>query len=339
VPAVPAVPTVLGADFEAQAGPYRRELVVHCYRMLGSVQEAEDLVQETMLRAWRARDSYDSGRASVRTWLYKIATNACLTALAARSRRPLPSGLGPPSDDPDAPLVPALDVPWLQPFPDARLADPAARIVQRGTLRLALIAAMQLLPPRQRAVLILRDVLEFTAAEVAGLLGTSTPAVNSALQRARASLARAAPGGQVGEPGEPGEPGDAAVGRLVDRYVRAFEAADVGALVRLLTADAVLEMPPVPLWYRGRADYGAFIARVFALRGTDWRMIRTAANTQPAVAAYCRDADGRYHLHTLQVFTVTPAGLARNVVFQHPQVFQAFSLPPALASAAPPGQP
>jgi RNA polymerase sigma-70 factor (ECF subfamily) len=314
-------PATIAADFEAQAGPYRRELVVHCYRLLGSVHEAEDLVQETMLRAWRARDRYDENLASVRTWLYKIATNACLTALAARARRPLPSGLGPPSDNPDAPLVPALDVPWLQPFPDARFADPAEQVVQRGTLRLAVIAALQLLPPRQRAAIILRDVLDFTAAEVAGLLDTTTAAVNSALQRARASLARGATESQFAEPS------DAAIGQIVDRYIRAFEAADVDTLVTLLTEDAVLEMPPVPLWYYGRADYGRFITRVFAMRGTDWRMIRISANDQPAVAAYCRGADGAYRLHTLQVFTVTTAGIASNVVFQDPQVFRAFALP------------
>jgi RNA polymerase sigma-70 factor, ECF subfamily len=318
------VPATIAADFEAQAGPYRHELVVHCYRLLGSVHEAEDLVQETMLRAWRARDRYDEDLASVRTWLYKIATNACLTALAARARRPLPSGLGAPSDDPAAPLVAALDVPWLQPFPDARLGDPAAQVVQRGTLRLAVIAAMQLLPPRQRAVIILRDVLEFTAAEVADQLDTTTAAVNSALQRARASLSRGPAESQIAEPS------DAAIGQIVDRYIRAFEAADVDTLVTLLTEDAVLEMPPVPLWYLGRADYGRFIARVFAMRGTDWRMIRTSANAQPAVAAYCRAADGAYELHTLQVFTVTAAGVARNVVFQDPQVFRSFALPEVL---------
>jgi RNA polymerase sigma-70 factor (ECF subfamily) len=318
------VPTTIAADFEALAGPYRAELVVHCYRLLGSVHEAEDLVQETMLRAWRARDRYDEDLASVRTWLYKIATNACLTALRARARRPLPSGLGPPSADPGAPLRPALDVPWLQPFPDARLADPASQVARRGSLRLALIAAMQLLPARQRAVIILRDVLGFTAAEVAGQLDTTTAAVNSALQRARAGLSGAATESEISEPG------DSAVGRLVDQYVRAFEAADVGALVTLLTDDAVLEMPPVPLWYRGRADYGRFIARVFAMRGTDWRMIRTSANAQPAVAAYCRAADGSCQLHTLQVFTVSAAGIARNVVFQDPEVFRAFGLPAVL---------
>jgi RNA polymerase sigma-70 factor, ECF subfamily len=326
------VPTMVERDFDAQTGPYRRELVVHCYRLLGSVHEAEDLVQETMLRAWRAWERYDEARASVRTWLYRIATNACLTALEGRARRPLPSGLGGPSDDPDTPLVPAFEVPWLQPFPDARLgdaADPASQVVERGSLRLALIAAMQLLPPRQRAVLVLREVLEFSAAEVAALLETTPAAVNSALQRARAGLA----GVTVTESGI-AEPADRAVRDVVDRYIRAFEAADVDTLVTLLTDAAVLEMPPVPLWYRGRADYGRFLARVFAQRGTDWRMVRTAANGQPAVVAYCRDDEGAYRLHTLQVFTVTAAGVAHNVVFQDPQVFAAFALPALLDAAA-----
>jgi RNA polymerase sigma-70 factor (ECF subfamily) len=314
------VPTV--DDFDTRIEPHRHELLVHCYRMLGSVHEAEDLVQETMLRAWRARGQYDDGLASLRTWLYKIATNACLTALRGRARRPLPTGLGGPSDDPDTPLVPSFDIPWLEPFPNARLADPASRAIERGGLRLALIAALQVLPPRQRAVLILRDVLEFPAAQTAALLDTSPAAVNSALQRARAGLAAAGL-----DENELSEPDDAAVRETLDRYVRAFEAADVEALVAMLTDDAVLEMPPVPLWYRGRVNYGRFMARVFAMRGTDWRMLRTSANGQPALAAYCRDDAGSYRLHTLQVFTVTPAGIAHNVVFRHPQVFAAFALP------------
>ncbi|GAB1515021.1 sigma-70 family RNA polymerase sigma factor [Actinophytocola sp. KF-1] len=297
-------------DFEE----HRTELLAYCYRMLGSVHEAEDLVQETMLRAWRARDRYDEQKASVRTWLYRIATNVCLTALRGRARRPLPSGLGAPSTDPDAPLVPALDVPWLQPFPDAD--DPAARAVRRDSMRLALVAAMQLLPPRQRAVWVLREVLEFSAAEVAGLLDTSVASVNSALQRARAGLA--------GTPAAP--PDDPAVHRTVAAYVRAFEAADVAALVDLLTEAVVLEMPAVPLWFAGRDDYAAFIRRVFAMRGVGWRMVPTSANGQPAVAAYAPDRT----LHTLQVFTVVGGRIAHNVVFQDAGVFAAFDLPAVL---------
>ncbi len=296
--------------------PYRGELVASCYRMLGSFHEAEDAVQETLLRAWRARDRYDPSRASVRTWLYRIATNVCLTALEGRARRPLPSGLGVPSDDPGAPLVPALDVPWLEPFPDARFDLEA-----RADLRLAWIAAVQVLSARQRAVLVLRDVLAFTAAEVAEQLGTTVAAVNSSLQRARAAVAGVGDAGTVTESDDPG------ARAVVARYRRAFEAADVPALVRLLADDAVLEMPPVPLWYRGSRDYGRFMERVFALRGPGWVLRELTANGQPALAAYAPAPDGTHQLHTLQVFTVTDDRVAHNVVFADPRVFDAFQLP------------
>ena len=323
MPYIPAGPAILIAmsaiNFESATGRHRRELVAYCYRMLGSVHEAEDLVQETLLRAWKARESYDERKASVRTWLYRIATNVCLTALEGKARRPLPSGLGPPSTDPDAPLLPSFEVPWLQPFPD----DPADQAVRRGSMRLALVAAMQLLPARQRAVWVLREVLEFSAAEVAGLLDTSVASVNSALQRARAGLADL-----VEDDVAPAE--DRGVRDAVEAYVRAFEAGDVDALVELLTEDAILEMPPVPLWYVGRDDYGAFIRRVFAMRGVGWRMVPTAANGQPAVAAYAPEPDGRHRLHTLQVFTVTGGKIAHTVVFQDPAVFAAFELPVVL---------
>ncbi len=315
----------MNADFGAATAPFRRELVVHCYRMLGSVDEAEDVLQETLIRAWNARDRYDPSRASLRTWLYRIATNACLTALEGRPRRPLPSGLGAASHDPDAPLVPDFEVPWLQPLPDSYLRrdqeDPLERAAERDSVRLALVAAMQLLPPRQRAVLVLREVLEFSAAEVAEQLDTSAAAVNSALQRARAALAAAAPREDTLT-----GPDDPAVGQTVERYIRAFEAADVDALVTLLTDDAVMEMPPVPLWYAGRSDYGQFIARVFRMRGAGWRMIPMRANGQPALAAYSPGEAGTHHLHTLQVLTVTGEGIARNVVFADPRVFRAFGL-------------
>ncbi|MEU0879191.1 sigma-70 family RNA polymerase sigma factor [Lentzea sp. NPDC005914] len=304
--------------FETSVEQHRGELLAYCYRMLGSVHEAEDLVQETMLRAWKARERYDERRASIRTWLYRIATNACLTALEGKARRPLPSGLGAASTDPQTPLVPAFEVPWLEPFPD----DPADRAVRRDGLRLALVAAMQSLPARQRAVWVLREVLEFSAAEVAGQLDTTVASVNSALQRARAGLADVA-SEKIAPPDDP------AVRQTVEAYVRAFEAADVTALVGLLTEDAILEMPPVPLWFLGRDDYGAFIRRVFAMRGTGWRMIPAAANGQPAVAAYAPD-DGVLRLHTLQVFTVVGGLVAHTVVFQSPAVFTAFGLPSEL---------
>ena len=301
--------------------PYRGELVAYCYRMVGSFHEAEDLVQETMLRAWKARERYDASRASVRTWLYRIATNVCLTALEGRARRPLPSGLGAPSEDPGAPLTPAFDIPWLQPFPDTRYD-----VETRADLRLALVAAMQLLPARQRAVLVLREVLEFSAAEVAEQLGTTVAAVNSSLQRARAAVAEA------GDPGEVPEPDDAEARKVVQRYARAFEAADVPALVRLLTDAAVLEMPPVPLWYRGRRDYGLFMERVFEMRGTGWVARQLTAGGQPALAAYAPTQDGGHRLHTLQVFTVSGGQVARNVVFADPSVFEAFDLPGEISS-------
>jgi RNA polymerase sigma-70 factor, ECF subfamily len=301
---------------------YRGELLAYCYRMLGSFHDAEDLVQETMLRAWKARDRYDQTRASVRTWLYRIATNACLSALEGRARRPLPSGLGAPSQDPGAALTPDFDIPWLQPFPDARL-DPG----MRTDMRLALVAAMQVLPPRQRAVLVLREVLEFSAAEVAAQLGTTVPAVNSALQRARVALA------DTGDMGEVTEPDDPDVRSVVERYVQAFEAANVPALVQLLADDAVLDMPPVPLWYRGSRDYGLFIRRVFDMRGPGWRMRRLTANGQPALVAYAPEPASGYRLHTLQVFSVAGGRVTRNVAFADPRAFAAFDLPGRISAA------
>ncbi|MET8858307.1 sigma-70 family RNA polymerase sigma factor [Streptomyces sp. NPDC004579] len=314
-------------DFEKRTAPYRRELLTHCYRMLGSVHEAEDLVQETLLRAWLAYDRYDADRASLRTWLYRIATNRCLTALRGRACRPLPSGLVGALEDPGAPMTPAAEVPWLEPFPDGPVSgvgtgDPAGVVAARGSLRLALIAAMQLLPPRQRAVLILRDVLAWPATEVAEALGTSTASVNSALQRARARL------GEAGlTEDEVTEPPDHEQRAVIDRYQRAFEDADLDALRTLLTQDVVLEMPPVLNWYVGPEAYVAFIARVFAMRGRDWRLRPTSANGQPALAAYVRTPDDPTHrLHTLQVFTTTRTAVSHTVVFQLPTVFTAFGV-------------
>jgi RNA polymerase sigma-70 factor (ECF subfamily) len=302
--------------------PHRRELLAHCYRMSGSVHDAEDLLQETLLRAWRALDSYDPGRASARTWLYRIATNVCLTALKGRARRPLPSGLVAPLDDPLAPMTVSVEVPWLQPFP----ADPAEVAAARGSLRLAFIAAMQLLPARQRAILILRDVLDWSAGEVADALGTTPTAVNSGLQRARARLGES--GLREDDVGEPAGVADRAV---IDEYVTAFVAADLGALRRLLVADAVMEMPPVLNWYVGRDAFVRFIARSYAMRGIDWLTRPIAANGQPAVAAYTRADDGPYRAHTLQVFTVEGGAVTRLVVFQDVSLFEAFGQPLSIA--------
>jgi RNA polymerase sigma-70 factor, ECF subfamily len=308
------------AEFSSATEPFRRELLAHCYRMLGSVDEAEDLVQETYLRAWRAYGGFE-GRSSVRTWLYQIATNACLTATARRSGRPLPSGLGAPGGDPGA----AAEVAWLQPIPDALVtpesADPAAIAVARESLRLALIASLQHLPPRQRAVLILREVLAFPAAEVAAMLSTTTTAVKSMLQRARARLQEAAPSpDQVAEPTEP------QARALLGEYIAAFENADAAALEKLLRRDATLELPPSAAWFSG----GEAIATAVAGLGSpgDWRMIATAANGQPAAAAYLRGADGAYRAYGIVVLTVTARSIARLVVFGDPGLFGAFGLPP-----------
>ncbi|MCY1144192.1 RNA polymerase subunit sigma-70 [Actinoplanes sp. Pm04-4] len=282
---------------------FRGELLAHCYRMVGSVDEAEDLVQETLLRAWRSADRYDAEKASLRTWLHRIATNVCLTALEGRARRPLPSGLGAAGDDPYAPLTPSREVPWLQPFPDVRLGDPADAAQQRAGLRLAFVAALQLLPARQRAALVLREVLQFSAAEVAQILDSSVASVNSSLQRARATLSEAGP--VLSELREPVDPDERMV---VERYLKAFEAADVPALARLLAEDVALEMPPVNLWLAGREHYAEFLRRVFALRGTGWRMTPTSANGSPALSA---SVGGKPH--SLQVFTVR-AGLIRHCV-------------------------
>jgi RNA polymerase sigma-70 factor (ECF subfamily) len=315
--------------FELQTDPFRRELLVYCYRMLGSVHDAEDLLQETLLRAWRAFDGYDPSRATLRTWLYRIAMNACLTALEQRSRRPLPSGLGAPaSGDPDEPLVRGEEVPWLQPIPDAMLGDPADVFLARGSLRLAFIAAMQFLSPRQRAVLILREVLDWPAADVAEALDMTTAAVNSALQRARARLGKA----NLTEE-QIDEPADFYHRALIDRYVVAFQNADLMALESLLTHDAVLEMPPFLNWYAGRESFIRFVARVFTLRGTDWRMMPTRANGQPALAAYVRARDGGYVLNTLQIFDVTAAGISRINLFQDQEIFACFNLPGEIADS------
>jgi RNA polymerase sigma-70 factor (ECF subfamily) len=312
---------------DEQHEAFRGDLLAHCYRMLGSVDEAEDLVQETLLRAWRAADSYDPQRASLRTWLHRIATNACLTALEGRARRPLPSGLG-PAGDPQAPLAPSLDIPWLQPFPDARLGDPADIAQQRAGLRLAFIAALQLLPARQRAALVLRDVLAMSAAEVAEMLGSSVASVNSSLQRARATLRAAGPA--LDELREPADPDERAV---VDRYLAAFESADIPGLARLLADDVVLEMPPVALWLTGRASYREFMERVFAMRGTGWHALPVTANGSPALAAYAPNpTSAGVRAHSLQVFAVAGGLIRRCVTFADPSVFGVFGLPATLSS-------
>jgi RNA polymerase sigma-70 factor (ECF subfamily) len=297
-------------DFE----PYRRELLAHCYRMLGTPDEAEDVVQETYLRAWRAYDRFE-GRASVRSWLYRIATNACLTALEQRGRRPLPSGLGPPATDPDAPTAPASpgDA-WPRPIPDALVtpdsADPAAIAVAREGVRLALIAGLQLLPPRQRAVLILREVLAFPAAEVAELLGVSVPAVKSMLQRARATLRDAPEADELTEPEQLS---------LLNRYMSAFMNSDLAALEQILRDDAVIEPVPSRTWFAGRRTCVAFLRHVMGAPG-EWTMTPTRANGQPAAAAWYRGEP-----FGVAVLTLGKGGIARITVFAFPDLVAKFS--------------
>ena len=310
------------AEFAELTEPFRRELMAHCYRMLGSVDDAEDVVQETYLRAWRSYGRFE-GRSSVRTWLYQIATNTCLSARQHRARRALPSGLGAPGQDRDAEFA-GSELGWLQPVPDALVTgeadDPAVIAVARDSLRLALIASFQYLPPRQRAVLLLRDVLAFPAQDVARMLGTTTVAVKSALQRARSRLSEVAPAGQpLAEPPEP------AARAMLEAYIHAFEHADAAALERLLCRDAVLELPPSSVWFAG----GEALATAVAGLGSpgEWRMVPTAANGQPAAATYRRDADGIYRAFGIVVLTVSTKGLARIVAFGDPRLLGRFGLP------------
>jgi RNA polymerase sigma-70 factor (ECF subfamily) len=322
----------IGEDFTSHTGQFRGELLAHCYRMLGSAEEAEDLVQETYLRAWRSYEGFE-GRSSVRTWLYRIATNVCLTAIERRERRPLPSGLGAPAGEAEAPLVAGPEVSWLQPFPDALLAgkheDPAAVAVSRAGIRLAFIAALQYLSARQRAVLILRDVLGWPAAQVADLLGTTTTAVNSGLRRARAQLARALPvEDEVTEPAGP------EARALLDRFAAAIENADASALAELLREDVALEMPPLLTWFTGRQAVVRVVA-VHLLTGPgEHRLVGITANGEPAFAVYQRETGGAYRAHALLVPTVTATGIARMVAFQDPGLFASFGLPPEHGGAA-----
>jgi RNA polymerase sigma-70 factor (ECF subfamily) len=297
-------------SFSALSEPHRRELQAHCYRLLGGLQEAEELVQETLLRAWQRRATY-AGRGPLRAWLYKIATNLCLDSLARRPRRSLPVARQSPNDR-DDPIPPAITEPiWLEPFPDELLAPdelgPEARYSLQESVTLAFMTALHLLTPRQRAVLILSDVLDWPAAETAELLGVSVPAVKSALHRARATL-----GHHYHAPAETLSPRSLDAGRRgqLEQYVRAWEAADVGALTSRLLAEASFSMPPTPAWYQGRDNISAFLARtIFSApnRGL-WRLHPTRANGQQAYGLY-RMQEGVFRAYGLQVVTFRGDGI------------------------------
>jgi RNA polymerase sigma-70 factor (ECF subfamily) len=331
--AVTVTDTAQDEDFSRLADPYRRELFVHCYRMLGSVHDAEDLLQETYLRAWRAYHGFEN-RSSLRTWLYRIATNVCLSALDSRDRRPLPTGLGAPSSQPEQPLVERPEVPWLEPVPDGLVgsdhSDPAAIVGERESIRLAFIAALQVLPPRQRAVLLLRDVLQWRAAEVAAVLRVTPTAVNSLLQRARAQLDQAKlTQDSVVEPSDPDQRA------MLERYVTAFWEKDVATIVELFTADAVWEMPPYTSWYHGNETIGRLIATQCPGGVHDMRMVATHANGQPAFGLYMRGADDEFRPFQLQVLTLDGTRVSHVVAFFDTSLFPTFGLPDRLPALQP----
>jgi RNA polymerase sigma-70 factor (ECF subfamily) len=321
--------------FERLAEPLRRELKVHCYRMLGSLHEAEDAVQETFLRGWRSQDSFD-GSGTFRGWLYRIATNVCLDALASRKRRRriLPDQRAAATTDlPDG--TPATDVAWLDPYPDSELdaiaddaPNPEARYTAREAVQLAFVAVIQQLPPRQRAVLLLCDVLGWSAAETATLLGGSVAAVNSALQRSRETLAKQQrDGNQALTPNQ-------AQQELLGRYLRAWERRDLDGFVSLLREDATYTMPPLPQWYAGREAIRTFFDWAWKLYG-GFRLVTTAANRQPAFAVYSRaKAGGPWNAHSLQVLSLEQGEIAALTLYakpDSPRLFQSFGFPLVLS--------
>ncbi len=311
-------------DFSASAEPYRRELLAHCYRMTGSLHDAEDLVQETFLRAWKAYDRFE-GKSSVRTWLHRIATNTCLTALEGRSRRPLPTGLGAPSSDPAGELIERTEVAWLEPLPDVS-KDPSEIVGSRESVRLAFVAALQHLSPRQRAVLVLREVLQWKAAEVAEAIGASTAAVNSLLQRARSQLEAVGPSSDD----RLAAPDSADAQDRLGDYIAAFEAYDIDRLAEMFTSEAIWEMPPFLGWYQGPQAIAALIHKQCPAEAPgDMRLIPLTANGQPAAAMYMRD--GNKHLpFQLHVLDMHADGVSHVVAFLDTTLFAKFGLPQQL---------
>jgi RNA polymerase sigma-70 factor (TIGR02960 family) len=322
-----------GDAFRELTDPYRGELQVHCYRILGSVQDAEDMVQETLLAAWRGLDRFEE-RASMRTWLYKIATNRCLNALRDTARRPQRAGESWPGGAAPEPSRRAEPL-WLEPYPDTLVDDlpdtapgPEARYEAREALALAFMAGLQRLPPRQRAVLVLRDVLGYPAAQAAGMLEASEVSTNSALQRARATLAAQLPAASRDRAPAPRSPRER---ELVGRFVDAFEAADIGKLVDLLTADAWLTMPPEPLEYQGHAAIAEFYVSRTWWGALPVRLVPTRANNQPAFGYYLRDPQAPVaRAHGLIVLTLAGDKICAITRFGDNSVFPHFGLPRSL---------
>ena len=317
------------AAFEQLVEPRRRELHAHCYRMLASVHDAEDALQETLLRAWRGLAAFEE-RSSLRSWFFRIATNVCLNMIERRPARLLPATYGPP-DDPHRLDPPFVDAPWLEPYPDADLADgfaaPAARYEQRESVELAFVAALQLLPARQRAALVMREVLGFSASEVADALDTSVASVNSSLQRARKAIADHVP--ERSQQATLRALGETRLRAIVAGYMDAMERADIPAVIAMLTEDATWSMPPIASWYRGLDDIAVFL-REGALVPS-WRRAPAHANGQLAVGGYIWSPErGCYLANVIDVLTLRGDRIASVTAFISSEIFPSFGLPPEL---------
>ncbi len=328
-------------EFSKLAEPYRRELQVHCYRILGSSHDAEDMVQETLLRAWKRLKTYEA-RASFRAWLYKIATNVCLDTLDKRRRRAnrlLPNNVFSPAD-PQKPVEPPVtEILWLEPLPDEWLADssavnPEARYSRRESISLAFLTALQILPARQRAVLILKDVMDWPAKEIAELLDTTPSSVNSALHRARVTLSKNYRRPEMPDPST--DETDEQTQKTLEKYMHAWQTADVNGLVALLRNDAILSMPPSPSWYAGRESIRAFAGNtVFADDGMmfpgaalrRWKLLPVRANGQPGAAVYQRMENGEYHPFGVHVLTCEEGLISQVSCFIDPAMPDRFGLP------------
>ncbi|MEU6646564.1 sigma-70 family RNA polymerase sigma factor [Saccharomonospora sp. NPDC046836] len=320
------------AAFSRLVEPLRGELHAHCYRMLGSIHDADDALQDALLRAWRGLTRFE-GRSSLRSWLYTVATRTCLDLIVIRGKRALPVDLGPASERAAVGDMPVTDVAWLGPYPDADLtggpADPDARYEQREAVELAFVAALQHLPGNQRAALLMFEVLGFSAAEIAGMMDTSTTSVNSALARARRVVAEKVPSPTQQETLR--RLGDTRLQRIVAGYSTALERGDVGALVALLTEDVTWSMPPLPHWYRGLLAVTDFAARLPLTTCGSWRHLDVSANGQPAVASYLRrDGAPDHFAWSINVLTLRGELIAEVTSFIGPDHFESFGLPASL---------